>query len=72
MRKIYIGKTYKTKFGTDFTVEKVVKGKSANSRDRRANKPRRAINKEGESIKITNLLELKESICPVNLLSESK
>ena len=57
-RKIYIGKTYRTKFNTEFTVEKVVKGKSANSIDRRANKPRRALNKEGESIKITNLIEV--------------
>ena len=59
-RKIYIGKTYKTKFGTEFTVVKVVKGKSANSTDRRANKPRRAVNKDGETIKITNLIEVIE------------
>ena len=59
-KKIYIGKTYRTKFDTEFTVEKVVKGKSANSTDRRANKPRRAINKDGDSIKITNLIEVIE------------
>ena len=59
-RKIYIGKTYKTKFGTEFTVEKVIKGKSARSSDRRANQPRRAVNKDGETIKITNLIEVIE------------
>ena len=58
MRKIYIGKTYRTKFGTEFTVEKVVKGKNANSTDRRTNQARRAINKAGERIKITNLVEV--------------
>ena len=55
-RKIYIGKTYKTKFDTEFTVDKVVKGNSANSRDRRTNQCRRAIDKEGNIIKITNLI----------------
>ena len=59
-RKIYIGKTYKTKFDTEFTVVKVVKGKSANSTDRRANKPRRAVDKDGKTIKITNLIEVIE------------
>ena len=59
-RKIYIGKTYKTKFDTEFTVDKVVKGNSANSRDRSTNQCRRAIDKEGNIIKITNLIEVVE------------
>ena len=59
-RKIYIGKTYKTKFDTEFTVDKVVKGNSANSRDRRTNQCRRAIDKDGNIIKITNLIEVVE------------
>ena len=56
-RKIYIGRTYTTKFDTEFTVVKVVKGGSSNSSDRRARKPRRALDKDGNSIKITNLID---------------
>jgi hypothetical protein len=56
-RKIYIGKTYKTKFNTEFTVSKVIKGKTARKRDRNKCKTRRALNEKGESIKITNLID---------------
>jgi hypothetical protein len=57
-RKIYINTTYRTKFDTEFTVVKVIKGKSAKSTDRRANQTRRAVNEEGCYVKITNLLEV--------------
>lgn len=59
-RKIYIGETYLTKMGTEFTVDRVVKGNSNNSNsDRRANQTRRAIDSDGNRIKISNLLTIK-------------
>ena len=59
-RKIYIGETYLTKIGTEFTVEKVVNGKqNIGNSDRRARHTRRAIDKDGNRIKISNLLTIK-------------
>jgi len=58
-RKIYIGKTYLTKMGTEFTVEKIEKGKFNRNSDRRSREPRRAVDKDGNRIKITNILEIK-------------
>jgi len=59
-RKIYIGETYLTKMGTEFIVEKVVKGgPNYSNSDRRANHTRRAIDKDGNRIKISNLLTIK-------------
>ena len=45
--------------GTEFTVEKIVKGRFNGNSDRRSREPRRAIDKEGNRIKITNLLGIK-------------
>jgi len=61
-RKIYIGRTYITRQGEDFTVVKLEKGKKSNSTDRRARKCRVAINEKGDRRKITGLYDIK-NIC---------
>ena len=57
-RKIYIGATYRTKFGTEFTVTSIEKGKkNKHFKDRRRRTVRRAVDKNGETILITSLTE---------------
>lgn len=56
-RKIYIGETYETTMGSLFTVAKIEKGKPVykNTGHLKCNKPRVAINNEGQRISITKL-----------------
>lgn len=57
-RKIKIGETYNTKQGDTFTVVKVVQGKRKyNFQHHIGNEERRAIDKDGNRIKISNLLK---------------
>jgi hypothetical protein len=57
-RKIYIGQTYSTKIGGEFTVVSIEKGAMKNGRDRQSRQPRIAVDKDGKRLKITNLLTL--------------
>lgn len=60
-RKIYIGKTYTTKQGSLFTVVKVVKGKQKyNFQHPAGREERRALDKDGNRIRISNLLKVIE------------